>query len=196
MKNTDYISGRFEVQDVHSSKVLEYVQGNKILDLCAGRGGKTLGIACTLNNNAIDCYDIDKDRLKGLSSRISKISQYIKSEVNVLSEVTDNDYDCVLVDGPCSSSGVWRRWPNARWEFNVSKLPELEQNLTDILVEGMSRVKKGGRIVYCTCSLFKEENEDVVRNIDWKDWSKVNERRFPLNDEGDGFYVYVATKIN
>ena len=83
---------------------------------------------------------------------------------NVLSslESARRDYDTVLVDGPCSSSGVWRRWPSARWEFEVESLPGLARDLKGLIEEGKERVKVNGRIVYCTCSIFREENEDVL----------------------------------
>ncbi len=166
-------AGEVEIQDEGSQLVAILVDagpGDRVVDFCAGAGGKTLALAAQMKNKGhIVACDINEGRLKRAVERFRKAGAH-NIETRLLSSESDKwvkrhklGFNRVLVDAPCSGTGTWRRNPDARWR------PEEEQGLEalialqgKILTSAARLVKPGGRLVYATCSLLPEENEEQV----------------------------------
>lgn len=218
-------NGLVEIQD-EGSQLIGLITGVKpgmrVLDFCAGGGGKTLVLAAMMNNKGnIVATDNNTRRLEKGKPRFKKAGVH-NVELRSLEEEANRKWlrrqkgtmDVVLVDAPCSSSGTWRRNPDLRWNWYGPNLEEIIQMQTDILDKVADKVKAGGRLVYATCSLFREENEDQVaafltRHPDYKvlplseawegDKSAIpNEgdfmRLYPKTHQTDGFFAAVLQK--
>lgn len=171
-----YSKGMVEIQD-EGSQLIALVcgaqPGMRVLDYCAGAGGKTLGIAAMMENKGnIVAADIDPRRLEKGRKRYRKAGVH-NVELRCLEDEKHRKWlrrqketmDVVLVDAPCSSSGTWRRNPDLRWNQYGPSLEEIKVMQTEILERVADKVKPGGRLVYATCSLFQEENEGQVDNF-------------------------------
>ena len=151
--------GWFEVQDEASQLVAAIVAakpGETVLDFCAGAGGKTLALAAAMRGEGrLAAWDPDPERLRRLEARARRAGARV--EIN-----RDLEADAVLVDAPCSELGTLRRGPDLRFrlrEEDTLRFPGLQRNI----LEGASRrVKAGGRLVYATCTIRSEENEEVA----------------------------------
>lgn len=163
--------GTVEIQDEGSQLVAMLVDaqpGERVVDFCAGAGGKTLAIAAQMRNKGhIVACDVTESRLKRSTERFRRAG-FHNIETRVLSSETDRwvkrhklSYDRVLVDAPCSGTGTWRRNPDARWRAleDGQGLANLVALQSRILASAARLVKPGGRLVYATCSLLVEENE-------------------------------------
>ncbi|TPO17357.1 RsmB/NOP family class I SAM-dependent RNA methyltransferase, partial [Mesorhizobium sp. CU2] len=144
--------------------------GERVVDFCAGAGGKTLAIATQMNNKGhVVACDVMEGRLKRGAERFRRAGLH-NIETRLLASETDRwikrhkgGFDRVLVDAPCSGTGTWRRNPDARWRAPEEKgLDNLVSLQARILASAARLVKPGGRLVYATCSLMSEENEDQV----------------------------------
>lgn len=165
--------GWIEIQDEGSQLIASLcgVQpGMRVLDYCAGGGGKTLALAAAMEGKGIIfAMDNSTRRLEQGRRRYRKADVH-NVEVRSLEEEKHRKWfrrqkdamDVVLVDAPCSSSGTWRRNPDLRWNQHGPSLDEIKEAQADILRRVADKVKPGGRLVYATCSLFREENEDQV----------------------------------
>jgi 16S rRNA (cytosine967-C5)-methyltransferase len=166
-------SGEVEIQDEGSQLVAMLVDarpGERVVDFCAGAGGKTLAIAAQMANkgHVIAC-DVMEGRLKRSAERFRRAGLH-NIETRLLASETDRwvkrhkgGFDRVLVDAPCSGTGTWRRNPDARWRAPEEQgLDNLLSLQTRILASAARLVKPGGRFVYATCSMLSEENEDQV----------------------------------
>jgi len=165
-------SGEVEIQDEGSQLVALMVDarpGERVVDFCAGAGGKTLAIAAQMANkgHVIAC-DVLATRLKRAAERFRRAGLH-NIETRPLASETDRwvkrhkgMYDRVLVDAPCSGTGTWRRNPDARWRVLGPGLENLLPLQASILASAARLVKPGGRLVYATCSLLAEENEEQV----------------------------------
>jgi len=164
--------GWVEVQDEGSqliAAVCAAKPGERVVDFCAGAGGKTLALAATMaNKGSIVAADVLEGRLKRARVRLTRAGVDTVT-LRPLKDVTDpwikrhkRGYDLVLVDAPCSGSGTWRRNPDARWRDLGPGLEELMPLQQSILASAARLVKPGGRLVYATCSLFPEENEQQI----------------------------------
>lgn len=166
-------SGEVEIQDEGSQLVAMLVEarpGDRVVDFCAGAGGKTLAIAAQMANKGhVVACDVMEGRLKRGAERFRRAGLH-NIETRLLASETDKwvkrhkaGFDRVLVDAPCSGTGTWRRNPDARWrpedEQGIDQLLALQAR---ILASAARLVKPGGRFVYATCSLLTEENEDQV----------------------------------
>lgn len=162
--------GWFEVQDLGSQVAAACageIKGRQVLDYCAGGGGKTLALAAAMGNSGqLYAYDSDARRLSDTvrrSQRAGVRNLQIRSpiEKEPLRGLAGK-MDLVFVDAPCTGSGTWRRHPDAKWRLTPQQL-EHRMAEQDAVLEGAAPfVKPGGRLVYVTCSLFAEENEDRV----------------------------------
>lgn len=170
-----FADGWFEVQDEGSqlAALLTAAQpDHDVLDLCAGGGGKTLALAATMGGQGrIMATDNEAGRLNRARPRLKRAGVY-----NVTTRVLDPEntnwlykrrrtFDRVLVDAPCSGTGAWRRQPDARWQLTPKDLTKHIESQDALLTQGGRMVKPGGRLVYVTCSLLRQENEDRIEDF-------------------------------
>lgn len=211
-----YREGLIEVQDHGSQWICEAVPaspGDTVIDLCAGAGGKTLGLAARFGNGlSLVACDTDKRRLGNLAPRAARAGAQVDHtvlldpgrEMEALESWQDKA-DCVLVDAPCSGSGTWRRNPESRWRLDKSELDRLTRLQDHVLDLGAQLVRPGGALVFVTCSLLEDEGKDRVdaflaRNTGW-DVQPVDipigrahgsgTRLTPYHDGTDGFFVAI-----
>lgn len=167
-----FLEGWIEVQDEGSqliAMVVEAKPGMHVWDYCAGAGGKTLAIAATMENKGrILATDTLEWRLKKGPQRFRRAGAH-NIECRVLDESQwkwikrqQGKFDRVLVDAPCSGSGTWRRNPELKWRLAETDLNEISQKQRDILSKTAPLVKPGGRLIYATCSLYPQENQDQI----------------------------------
>lgn len=135
----------------------------RVLDLAAGAGGKSLAFAAEMDNQGdILACDIDGKRLFALEPRAKRAGASIIRSHVLRGEPPDEQFDLVFVDAPCSGTGVWRRQPELRTRLTESRLAELASLQDRLLDQGAARLSPGGRLVYATCSILPRENEDRV----------------------------------
>jgi len=167
--------GFLEVQDEGSqlaALLAEARPGMRVVDFCAGAGGKTLALAaCMRNRGHLVACDIAAKRLERATERLRRAGASIVQRVP-LSSARDKwvkrhaqGFDRVFVDAPCTGTGTWRRNPDAKWRLRPEDLTELVALQADILDSAARLVKPGGRLVYVTCSLLAEENEAQVAHF-------------------------------
>jgi 16S rRNA (cytosine967-C5)-methyltransferase len=165
-----FAKGWFEVQDLGSqiaACAAGELKGRQVLDLCAGGGGKTLALAAAMGaTGQIFAYDADARRLKEVVTRGQRAglrNLQVRSPTGPEPlKGLDGRMDVVFVDAPCTGSGVWRRHPDAKWRLTRAQLDRRLQEQVQVLTTAARMAKPGGRIVYVTCSLLAEENEDQV----------------------------------
>jgi 16S rRNA (cytosine967-C5)-methyltransferase len=164
--------GMFEVQDEGSqllSVLLDPQSGELVLDACAGGGGKTLHIAALMNNSgSIVALDVSKNRLKNLTHRaaragVSIVKSYVAGGSEPYVQSTRGRADRVLIDAPCTGVGVYRRNPGAKLQFTTEYADKLSATQRELIERYAAWVRPGGRVVYATCSLLRQENELVVQ---------------------------------
>lgn len=163
--------GWFEVQD-EASQIAVLLSGAgprlQVLDLCAGSGGKTLGMAALMQNTGqIHAYDSDKLRLRPIFERLKRAGarnvQLLPAGEPATLEGLTARMDVVLADAPCSGSGVWRRRPDAKWRLTPEALAARIEEQRQVLALAVPLVKPGGRLVYATCSVIAAENTEQTR---------------------------------
>jgi 16S rRNA (cytosine967-C5)-methyltransferase len=164
-------AGLVEIQDEGSQLVAALVDarpGTRVADLCAGAGGKTLALAMTMQNRGqLVACDISAARLDGAVRRIRRagvhnVERHLLEPGDKWIKRRAKSFDRVLVDAPCTGTGTWRRNPDARLRLAEADLAELLPKQVLLLDQAASLVRTGGRLVYATCSLLAEENEDQV----------------------------------
>jgi 16S rRNA (cytosine967-C5)-methyltransferase len=168
-----FAEGEFSVSGTAANEVVAALAGKpgqEILDLCAAPGGKTLQIVDQLGGQGhVVACDISADRLKMLENSKQKWSlsclDIIHCDALHLPEEFHGRFDHVLIDAPCSNTGVLSKRVEARWRFSVAYLRELKAAQSEILQSGARAVKKGGDLLYSTCSLEPEENQEVVQKF-------------------------------
>jgi 16S rRNA (cytosine967-C5)-methyltransferase len=222
--------GWYEVQD-EGSQLATLLAGagprQQVIDLCAGAGGKTLGLAALMENTGqLYAYDADSFRLRPIFERLKRggvrnVQVLPAGEREGLAKLAGK-MDLVLIDAPCSGSGVWRRRPDAKWRLSPAMLEARRGEQKAVLEEGADLVKPGGRLAYITCSVLPSENRDQVENflaghaqfklIAWPElWQRALPAKTPLpsadgsaetllmtpRDHGtDGFFVAVMQRSN
>lgn len=218
--------GLFEVQDEASQLCALLVAaqpGFKVMDLCAGAGGKTLAIAAVMQNKGqITACDVSLGRLERSKLRlrragVNNTTLRILEDKDKWMKRQAGTFDRVLVDAPCSGTGAWRRNPDARWHLKPENLDNLRATQDSVLDQGAPLVKLGGRLIYSTCSLLPEENGQRVeaflsRHANFKVipiaevWNAVLPTPCPVSDDfltltphrygTDGFFVAVLERIS
>ncbi|NOZ67145.1 MAG: RsmB/NOP family class I SAM-dependent RNA methyltransferase [Alphaproteobacteria bacterium] len=170
-----YKDGAVEIQDEAAQLAVDLCAikpGQQVMDLCAGAGGKTLAAAALMDNKGqIYAFDNNARRLKDLKPRAKRANVRILQgrhldtaggkRQKILSEYLEK-MDRVILDVPCSGSGVWRRNPELKWRLDADNLTKYMRIQKTLLSEGWGFVKPGGRMIYMTCSLFQDENEHQV----------------------------------
>jgi 16S rRNA (cytosine967-C5)-methyltransferase len=162
--------GWYEVQD-EASQIATRLSGarpkEQILDLCAGAGGKTLALAAAMENTGqLYAYDADRMRLRPIFERLKRAgvrnAQVLDpGNTEALAEL-EGKMDRVIVDAPCTGSGVWRRRPDAKWRLSPQMLDARLAEQCAVLDQAARLVKPGGRLIYITCSVLPPENRDQV----------------------------------
>lgn len=168
-----YEEGWFAVQDITSMRValaLDPQPGEQILDLCAAPGGKTTHLAERMRNQgrivACDVDDLRLGTLRQLAERLGiTIIETRRLPGRATDQLPDGPFDAILVDVPCSNTGVLGRRPEARWRLRPKDLTYLVPLQRRLLEKACERAKPGGRVVYSTCSIEPEENGAVVRSV-------------------------------
>ena len=165
--------GFFEVQDASSQLVgyfAEVSPGMQVIDTCAGAGGKSLQLAALMENKgqltALDIYSHKLHELKRRARRAGAhniTTRQISS--NKVIKKLQNHADRVLIDAPCTGLGVLRRNPDAKWKIDADFLERVKQTQQQILSAYASMVKPGGKLIYATCSILKEENQEQVERF-------------------------------
>jgi 16S rRNA (cytosine967-C5)-methyltransferase len=168
-------NGWFEMQDEGSQIVAalaEAKSGEKVIDFCAGAGGKTLALAAQMENKGrLLAWDVNENRLGQMKKRLRRagvdnvITHVLSSENDSFIKRHIDSADCVLVDAPCSGSGTWRRNPDLKWRFGAEDMEEMCALQASILKSASRTVRPGGRLVYATCSLLPQENALQVKKF-------------------------------
>jgi len=218
--------GWFEVQDLGSQLVAHLAgaqAGSQVLDYCAGAGGKTLALAAAMQNRGqIHAYDAAKARLAPIFERLRRAGVRNAQPHADLGELEPfkNQMDIVLVDAPCTGTGTWRRRPDAKWRLTDGQLERRQLEQSDVLDRATDYVRVNGHLVYITCSLLSEENDQQIeiylrkfqnfREIDmrklWKNQMDENAPTpifpdhglilSPYSTETDGFFVAILERMS
>jgi 16S rRNA (cytosine967-C5)-methyltransferase len=170
----EFLKGWIEIQDEGSqlAALLSGVNpGEQVVDLCAGGGGKTLALAALMQNHGqIYATDNDARRLAPIHDRLARAGArnvQVRTPRARADAVTDLDgkIDCVLVDAPCTGIGTWRRNPDAKWRLRPGSLDTRRKEQAAVLDRAARLAKSGGRIVYITCSILPEENDEALAGL-------------------------------
>ncbi len=174
-KHPLFLDGSIEVQDEGSQLLgllLAPKRGEMVCDFCAGAGGKTLLLGALMRNSGrLYAFDVSEKRLAKLKPRLARSglsnvqAQVIDHERDTKVKRLTGKFDRVLVDAPCSGLGTLRRNPDLKWRQSPESVSELVAKQGAILDSASRLVKSGGRLVYATCSLLREENEDIVADF-------------------------------
>ena len=194
--------GLFEVQDASSQLVAPFTQvkeGERVVDACAGAGGKSLHLASLMGNKGqLLALDIYPHKLKELKRRARRNGAFnIETRLidsNKVIKKLRQSADCVLIDAPCTGLGVLRRNPDAKWKLNPDFLERVVQLQSELLERYSAMVKPGGRLIYATCSILPRENSQrVAAFLDSKTGAEFvleAENQIRAADSGfDGFYM-------
>ncbi|WP_323042273.1 RsmB/NOP family class I SAM-dependent RNA methyltransferase [Gemmobacter sp.] len=185
-----YREGVVELQDAASQAVVQALplaDGLRVLDYCAGGGGKTLAMGA-LARLDLTAHDADPRRMADLPARAARAGVRVKlAESHALS----GGYDLVLADAPCSGSGAWRRQPEARWRLDAGRLAALNALQDEVLDKAAAQVRPGGWLAYATCSLLDCENTERVEAFLARNPRFAPDRQMRLTplDGGDGFFL-------
>lgn len=199
--------GLFEVQDANSQLVaplLDVQPGMRVVDACAGAGGKTLHIASLMQNKgqliAMDLYESKLKQLKLRAKRNSafNIEYRLIDSTKVIKKLHEKA-DRVLIDAPCSGLGVLKRNPDAKWKLQPEFIDNIRKVQSEVLENYSKMVKPGGKLVYATCSILPSENQEQIKSFLTSDSGKkftfVSERKLLAHESGyDGFYMALLEK--
>ena len=199
-------NGLFEMQDASSQLVapfLEVSPGMRVVDACAGAGGKTLHLASLMENKGqLIALDIYEQKLEDLRKRAKRNSVYNIETRFISSSKTikklKNSADRLLIDAPCSGLGVIRRNPDAKWKLNKNQIEQIKVTQKELLDQYCDILKTGGKMVYATCSILPSENEKQVTSFLEKhlEFKLLKELKVSPSKSGfDGFYMALIEKI-
>ncbi|MCD6067438.1 MAG: methyltransferase [Bacteroidetes bacterium] len=202
----EFHEGLFEIQDISSQKVSEFTgvkKGERVIDACAGNGGKSLHLAALLENKGkVIALDINAAKLEVLKKRAARAGiQTIETRVIDSDKVIknlNNTADRLLLDVPCSGSGVFKRNPDAKWNMEPSMILQLIEIQKKILDNYSGMCKKGGTMVYANCSVLPSEGEKQIVDFlqNHTDWKLEDELRIhPDEVNADGFYMARLLRI-
>lgn len=190
-----YREGLVELQDAASQAVtdtfLEFCPKGRVLDYCAGGGGKSLALAA--HGYDVTAHDADPNRMSDIPARAARA----KAAVKVTTKPAGT-FDIVLCDAPCSGSGAWRRQPEAKWTLTPDRLAELKETQQSILDEAAPLVAPEGILAYATCSLMQPENADRIDSFLKENaaWRILFQKKFTPLDGGDGFFIAGLKRLN
>ncbi|MFK5982528.1 MAG: methyltransferase domain-containing protein [Flavobacteriaceae bacterium] len=202
-------NGWFEVQDASSQKVAKFLNpkpGTRVVDTCAGAGGKSLHLAALMENKGqVIALDIYESKLKELKRRAKRdgahnIETRTIDSTKVIKKLLGKA-DKVLIDAPCSGLGVLKRNPDSKWKMQPEFLENIKETQKEIIESYSRLVKPGGQMVYATCSILPSENENQVASFlkseAGKDFKFIKEEKVSPSESGfDGFYMALLQKNN
>lgn len=201
----EFKDGLMEVQDAGSQTIAPFLQvepGMRVIDACAGAGGKTLHLAALMENKGkLVAMDVEQHKLDELKRRArragaSNIETRLITDSKVIKRQAETA-DRLLLDAPCSGLGVLRRNPDAKWKLKPEFIETIKQTQAEILQNYAQMLKKGGKMVYATCSILPDENEKQVQaflkaNTNYK----LEKEHHVWPSEGfDGFYMALISKL-
>lgn len=200
---TSMRQGLFSVQDAGSQQIAPFLQvepGHRVMDACAGAGGKTLHLAALMRNRGeLLALDIAETKLQELRRRAAQAG----ATVNTAFATPDvfvrwqNRADRLLLDVPCTGLGTLRRQPDLKWRLTPDFLEALQHKQRTILERYSSALKPGGLLVYATCSLLRSENEDQIQWFLQRGTFRLQEEKriWPSEGNTDGFYMARLQKL-
>ena len=198
-KEPSYINGELTVMDISSMTACEKAgvrPGMDVLDMCAAPGGKAVYLAELMENRGgITAFDLHPHRVELIRKNAARMEAAIIcaecADSSVTRESLRNRFDVVLLDAPCSGLGVIRSKPDIKWKDPVV-IPAIVETQKKLITAGAEYVKAGGTLVYCTCTLNRDENEDVVSSLLSKRDDYIIEESttlFPHIDNTNGFFI-------
>jgi 16S rRNA (cytosine967-C5)-methyltransferase len=190
-----FLSGLIEPQDAASQAVAFFANaqpGQRVLDFCAGAGGKTLAFAAQMKNQgALVAHDVNPKRMADIPNRAARAGATIIRRA-AKAGLSKDYFDTVLIDAPCSGSGSWRRDPLGKWRLTPERLIELQSAQREALASAADHVKPGGLLTYATCSVLPSENRDQVDSfLSGNSAFRLEEtlNLWPARDNCDGFFA-------
>ena len=201
--------GFFEVQDANSQLVAAFLDvkpGMRVVDTCAGAGGKTLHLASLMENKGqLIAMDLYESKLKQLKLRAKRngafnIEYKIIDSTKVIKKLEEKA-DRVLIDAPCSGLGVLKRNPDAKWKLQPEFIENIKKVQSEVLESYARIVKPGGKLVYATCSVLPSENQNQINHFltteMGKNFTFVEDRKILASESGfDGFYMALLERKN
>ncbi|WP_312322853.1 class I SAM-dependent methyltransferase [Soonwooa sp.] len=198
--------GLFEVQDASSQTIgqlLDPKEGMRVVDACAGAGGKTLHLAALMKNKgqiiALDIFEWKLAELKRRAKRAGahNIEARFISDSKVIKRL-HNTADRLLIDAPCSGLGVLKRNPDSKWKIDQDFIIRIKKEQEQILQDYSKIIKKGGQMIYATCSILPSENNLQVEKFlaNNPDYSLVKEEKIMPSQGYDGFYMALIKRDN
>ena len=207
-KTEAFKKGYFEVQDASSQLVAAYLDvepGMKVVDTCAGAGGKTLHLAALMKNKgqiiAMDIYEskLRKLKVRAKRNKAHNIDLRVIENTKAIKKL-HNKADRVLIDAPCSGIGVLRRNPDSKWKLQPEFVDNIKKTQQEVLQSYSKMVKSGGKLVYATCSVLPSENQEQVTQFLASDAGQafrfVKDEKILASTSGyDGFYMALLEKV-
>ena len=186
-------------------------EGTCLLDMCAGRGVKTGQIAALRPDASLEGWDLSQGRIAAAEREMQRLGltgRVTLKSGSSLELIAQRLPDAILVDAPCSGSGTWRRHPEGAWRLSEESLAELSRLQSQLLARAFALVRRGGKVIYSTCSLLAEENEEAVAralalspgvrpvevSLPGGVPRKLGSVILPENPWTDGFYAAAFTK--
>ena len=191
-------NGFVELQDAGSQLVSELIEINyndKVLDMCAGAGGKSLAISCGAELDATYfAWDINFDRMKDIDARSKRAGVKIEKVIKLSSK---SFYNKIIIDAPCSGSGSWRRDPEGKWRLDEDILDDYVKTQKELILKGLKLLAPRGQILYITCSILDIENGKLIDDLISSELSLKLVRSISLvpSSKSDGFYGAVLEKV-
>jgi len=194
--------GWFEVQDASSQLVaaaLQATSGMRVIDACAGAGGKSLHLAALMGNKGkvisldVEEWKLQQTKLRARRNGVSILEPRVIEGSKTIKRLKESA-DRLLLDVPCSGLGVLRRNPDTKWKLSPESIQKVQETQQEILQTYPSMLKKGGQLVYATCSILPSENELQVKKFleseAGKDFELIEDRKVLAQESGfDGFYI-------
>ena len=203
MRTQEYKSGLLTVQDLNTAKgilrLLPYLpEGSYVLDACAAPGRKSSLIAQEREDIKLFCLDISSLRMKKLISEFERLS--LKKPYIIVGDAScppfKVNFDAIIADLPCSGSGTWGKHPERRWFTSPERYLECVNIQKNILSALVPHLKKEGYLLYCTCSIWKEENEEIIKWLlnNFSSMELMEEKRIFPEKASTGFFYAILRK--